>query len=149
MGGLIQPMAYTSIGNIVPGIPYKDAPPAIEWLCRVFGFSKHLVVPDGNGGIAHTQLALVNGMIMLVSYREGGEYDFLVRPSGEVEANSQTAYIVVGEINEHYRRTVAAVAEIVYEIADQDYGGRLYSARNPEGHLWNLSSYDPWAESDV
>ena len=31
------------------------------------------------------------------------------------------------------------------EIADRDYGGHLYSARDAEGHLWNFVSYDPWA----
>ena len=32
---------------------YRDAPAAIDWLCRVFGFERHLVVPDDAGGIAH------------------------------------------------------------------------------------------------
>ncbi len=26
--------------TIVPGLRYRDAPAAIEWLCRVFGFEK-------------------------------------------------------------------------------------------------------------
>ena len=136
-------------GNIIPGMRYKDAPAAIEWLCNAFGFSRHLVVPDEDGGIAHAQLVFGNGMIMLGSYREGGEYDSLVRPPGEAGAITQAAYIVVEEIDEHYRTAVAAGAEIVYEIADQEYGGRLYSARDPEGLLWNFGSYDSWAEYDV
>ena len=39
--------------TIVPGLRYRDAPAAIEWLCRVFGFEKHLVVPSDNDTIAH------------------------------------------------------------------------------------------------
>ena len=140
-------MSTPGKSNVIPGMRYKDAPAAIEWLCRVFGFSRHLVVPDDSGGIAHAQLDLGNGMIMLGSAREGGEYDDLVRLPHEVGANTQAAYIVVAEIDDHYRHTVAAGAEIVYEIADQHYGGRLYSARDPEGHLWNFGSYDPWAET--
>ncbi|MGI9286568.1 MAG: VOC family protein, partial [Pseudomonadales bacterium] len=31
-------------------------------------------------------------------------------------------------------------------VEDQDYGGRLYSCRDPEGYLWNFGSYDPWVE---
>jgi hypothetical protein len=27
---------------------------------------------------------------------------------------------------------------------DEDYGGRVFSCRDPEGHLWNIGSYDPW-----
>ena len=29
---------------------------------------------------------------------------------------------------------------------DADYGGRGYSCLDPEGHLWNFGTYDPWAE---
>ena len=125
---------------------YRDAPAAIEWLCQAFGFSRHLVVPDENGGIAHAQLVLGNGMIMLGSYRDEGEYDQLVRLPEVTGGSTQAAYIVIGEIDDHYQRAVQAGARIVYELAEQDYGGKLYSALDPEGHLWNFGSYDPWAE---
>ena len=47
-------------------------------------------------------------------------------------------------LDAHYARAKAAGAEIVIDIADQDYGGRLYVCRDPEGHVWNFGSYDPW-----
>ena len=133
-------------GSIIPGMRYHDAPAAIDWLCNAFGFSPSLVVPDEDGGIAHAQLTLGRGMIMLGSFREGSEYDNLVSTPRLAGSTTQAAYIVIEEIDEHYRRAVEAGAEIVYEIADQEYGGRLYSARDPEGHLWNFGSYDPWAD---
>ena len=30
--------------NVMPGMRYRDAPAAIDWLCRVLGFSRNLVV---------------------------------------------------------------------------------------------------------
>ena len=51
--------------TIIPAMRYRDAPRAIEWLCQAFGFEKHLVVPDGDGSIAHTQLTYRNGMIVV------------------------------------------------------------------------------------
>jgi uncharacterized glyoxalase superfamily protein PhnB len=33
---------------------------------------------------------------------------------------------------------------IVVDLAEQDYGGKLYACRDPEGQLWNIGSYDPW-----
>ncbi len=44
------------------------------------------------------------------------------------------------------------IPTLKYENADaaieaQPYGGRLYSCRDPEGHLWNFGSYDPWSHS--
>lgn len=139
-------MSQQTRGNIIPGMRYRDAPAAIDWLCRAFGFSRHLVVPDEDGGIAHAQLALGNGMIMLGSYRDEGEYDRLVRLPEDAGGSTQAAYIVIEEIEDHYQRAVEAGARVVYELAEQDYGGKLYSALDPEGHLWNFGSYDPWAE---
>ncbi len=124
---------------------YGDAPVAIEWLCNVFGFRKHLVAPGENGTIAHAQLVLGNGMIMLGS-DSSDEYGKVVSPPGKDGVNTQSCYIFIKEIDAHYAHAVAAGAEIIMEIADQDYGGRLYSAKDPEGHLWNFGSYDPWAE---
>jgi uncharacterized glyoxalase superfamily protein PhnB len=32
-------------------------------------------------------------------------------------------------------------------LKTEDYGGRGYSCRDSEGHLWNFGTYDPWAPS--
>ncbi len=60
---------------VIPTMRYRDAPAAIDWLCRVLGFARHLVVPGEDGTIAHAQLVLGCGMIMLGSVattRTGG-----------------------------------------------------------------------------
>ena len=44
----------------------------------------------------------------------------------------------------HYARAKAAGAEIVLDIKTQDYGGRDYTARDLEGHVWTFGTYDPW-----
>ena len=132
------------MSNIIPGLRYHDAPAAIEWLCSVFGFSENLVVPGENGAIAHAQLVLGSGMIMLGSMPDD-ESDQRVRPPSADGVNTQSAYVVVEEIDAHYQHAKASGAEIVMEIADQEYGGRLYAALDPEGHLWHFGSYNPWA----
>jgi len=130
--------------TIIPALRYRDAAAAIDWLCDAFGFERHLVVPGEEGRIAHAQLTFGNGMIMLGS-GHGGEYDRLIVDPQTAGAVTQAPYIVVAEVDAHYARAKAAGAEIVLDIADQDYGGRLYVCRDPEGHVWNFGSYDPWA----
>jgi len=39
-------------------VGYRDAPAAIDWLGRAFGFGTTMVVPDEDGGIAHSELRL-------------------------------------------------------------------------------------------
>lgn len=138
-------MSNASSGaSIIPALRYEDAPAAIDWLCKAFGFEKQAVYEGENGTIAHAQLTLGNGMIMLGSATET-EYGKLVEAPGKNRAVTQGIYVVVPEVDKHYGRAKAAGAEIVIDIKDEDYGGRDYTARDPEGHVWTFGSYDPWA----
>ena len=136
--------AKNTISTVIPAMRYRDANAAIEWLCKAFGFERHLVVPGENGTVAHAQLTFGNGMIMLGSARED-EFGQRVNPPREIGGiGTQSAYVIVEDADAHYARAKAAGAEIVMEVEDQDYGGRLYSCLDPEGHLWSFGTYDPW-----
>ena len=131
--------------SAIPSLRYKDAHAAIEWLCEAFGFEKHLVVPAEDGGVGHAQLVWGETMVMLSSTRDD-EFGALLASAQDAGGSTQSTYFVVDAIDAHYQQAVAAGAEIVMEIRDEDYGGRVYSARDPEGNLWNFGSYDPWAD---
>ncbi|MFT5173677.1 MAG: putative glyoxalase superfamily protein PhnB [Gammaproteobacteria bacterium] len=129
--------------TIIPTMKYEDAPSAIDWLCKAFGFAPHLVVPGPEHSIAHAQLTLNGGMIMLGSVRDTA-FDALYKtPKSVGGVTTQSAYIVVLDVDSHFDRAKKAGAEIVAPPTDQAHGGRLYSCRDPEGHLWNFGSYDP------
>jgi len=135
--------------NVIPGMRYADAPAAIDWLCRAFGFEKHLVVPgDEEGVIAHAQLRYGNGMIMLGSAgKHGGSFDeFMTMPRDIGGRETQSAYVIVEDPDVHHERAIAAGAEIVMPLEDKDYGGRGYSCRDLEGHIWRFGDYDPFAD---
>ena len=131
-------------GNIIPGMRYKDAFAAIDWLCEVLGFERRLVVPDGEGGVAHAELTLGNGMIMLGS-DQGNADDYVTAPTPDGRL-TQNAYIVISDIEAAYERAKDAGAKIVSELEEQHYGGSLFSVRDLEGQLWHLGSYNPWAD---
>lgn len=129
---------------IVPTMRYRDAAAAIDWLCRAFGFERHLVVPGEDGAIGHAELTFGNAMIMLGSARDDELGRSMVPPPAD-GPTTQGAYIVVEDPDAHYARATAEGAEIVLDIVDHDYGGRGYSCRDPQGQLWHFGSYDPWA----
>lgn len=130
--------------TVIPCLRYDNASEMIDWLCEAFGFKRHLVVEDGEGGIAHAQLTLGAGMIMLGSAREDAFGKLQPTPEN-LGGTSQSPYVVVANADTVYERAKAAGAEIVYDIRYEEYGGRGFSCRDPEGHLWNVGSYDPWA----
>ena len=125
--------------NIFPALKYKDAPAAMKWLGKAFGFRTHFSVPGEKGGIAHAELQLGSGMIMLGSMRK--------RDPKNPWATEPGLYVHVENIDAHYARSRKAGAEIVRELADTEYGSREYSVRDPEGHLWSFGTYLPGAEA--
>jgi uncharacterized glyoxalase superfamily protein PhnB len=130
--------------TIIPTLRYENAAAAIDWLCRAFGFERHLVVPGDDGTITHAQLVLGDGMIMVGSARDD-EFGRLQRTPRQVGGvGTQSPYIIVADVDAHHARAVAAGAEVTMPPRDEDYGGRFYSCRDPEGHLWNFGTYDPW-----
>lgn len=136
--------------RIIPCLRYRDAPAAIEWLCGVFGFEKHVVYPNPDGTIAHAQLRHGKGMIMLGSV-EGkvSEFSKQIKQPDEIGGfETQSPYVVVEDIDALYEKVKHAGAKIVMEIRDQEYGSRDFSCRDLEGHLWNFGTYDPWAEAE-
>ena len=60
---------------------------------------------------------------------------------------TQSVYVIVDDADAHCVRAKAAGAEIIKDVEDQDYGGRLYSCRDREGHLWSFGTYDPWPKA--
>ncbi len=133
--------------TVIPTLRYRDAAGAIDWLCKAFGFEPHLVVPGEGESIAHAQLVRGNGMIMLGSAGDD-EFGRLQRPLERPDAPvSQSPYVIVADVDAHHATAVAAGAQVVMAPKDEDYGGRGYSCRDPEGNLWNFGSYNPWEEA--
>ncbi|MBX3698892.1 MAG: glyoxalase [Dokdonella sp.] len=136
-----------TVCTIIPALRYRDAPAAIEWLCKAFGFEKHGVYADDAGGIAHAQLTFGNGMIMLSTANDNEWGRRMAQPDQIDGRETQCPCVIVSDPDAHYAMTLAAGATIIDELKDNDYGGRGYSCRDPEGHMWWFGSYDPWKEA--
>jgi len=63
-----------------------------------------------------------------------------------VIAAQRETYVIVPDADAHYAQAKGAGATIVLDIVDASYGGRGYSCRDLEGHLWSFGTYNPWAE---
>jgi uncharacterized glyoxalase superfamily protein PhnB len=127
--------------SIIPALQYKDAKAAIEFLCKAFGFEKKAVYED-NGLVAHAELTFGNGMVMLGSVKDTEYSKLLVRPN-DAGGVTMSTYVIVDDADAHCARATAAGAQIVRKPVTQDYGGRDYTCKDPEGHVWTFGTYDP------
>jgi uncharacterized glyoxalase superfamily protein PhnB len=134
-----------TIAAVVPCLRYRDARAAIAWLCEVFGFERRLVVDGEDGTVVHAELSFGNGMIMLGSVRPDSGYGALLAQPDEIGGRqTQTIYLTVNDADAVHERALRAGAQIVIALVDADYGGRGFTCRDLEGHVWSIGTYDPW-----
>jgi uncharacterized glyoxalase superfamily protein PhnB len=126
---------------------YDEASKAIDWLCKAFGFEVALRVEGPDGKIAHSQLTLGEGLIMVSDL--GKNSGRAARPGDLLRASprelggkvTQSIMAYVDDVDAHCARARAAGATIAVEPATTDYGpeywaDRGYEAVDPEGHRW-------------
>lgn len=122
--------------RIFPMLAYQDAPAAIDFLCRAFGFRERWRMDGADGTVGHAEVELDGQVVMLASvWRDGG----LATPNELGAAHCQLR-CVVDDVDGHWRRARDAGAVVIGEPADQDYGERVYRAVDPEGHRWIFAS---------
>lgn len=132
-------MSYRSPSDIYPSLSYDDAPAAIEWLCRAFGFTRRFVVAGEAGKVMHSELSLGTGVIMIGSAKpEEGR-----KSPRSLGAVSQAISVYVGDPDAHCEKALAAGARLVRPLRTEDYGARGYMALDPEDHVWYFGNYRP------
>ncbi len=125
----------TAAPTLYPLMRFSDAPAAIDFLERAFGFLRHEVIANPDGTIAHAELALGPSILMLGSDRDD--------PRLGRRAGQGWIYVAVADADEHCQTARRAGAEIITEPFDTDYGSRDYTAIDLEGNQWHFGTYRP------
>ncbi|MFP5392113.1 MAG: VOC family protein [Gammaproteobacteria bacterium] len=131
--------------TVIPCLRYRDAHAAIAWLDKAFGFTPLLVVPGPENTVVHAELSNGNGIIMLGSAsRTDNAYGQLMKLPGEIGGfQTQTIYLIVPDADVVYRAAVDGGAAIVIDLKDEEHGGRGFTCRDLEGHVWSIGTYAP------
>ena len=62
-------------------------------------------------------------------------------PFGQRAPGNDSVYVVCDDPDGLFDRAVAAGAEVVRGLRDEDYGSRGFTVRDPEGNLWSFGTY--------
>ena len=110
---------------------YEDVAGALKFLSQAFGFRKHGIPMKGpDGKLNHAAMKLGDDFIMM-GY-PGPKYK---NPKRLGQA-TQSLYVNVEDVDQHFQRARKAGATILEEPQDTFYGDRRYGAADPEGHHW-------------
>lgn len=116
-------------------ISYRDPEAALKFLEAAFGFQPEMIIRGPDGALAHSEMRLGDGIIMV-----GSEWDENHKSPASLGAkNTQSVHVhIASDIDGHCDRARQAGAVIEQEPTDQFYGDRTYRARDPEGHIWTF-----------
>jgi uncharacterized glyoxalase superfamily protein PhnB len=116
--------------RITPYLLYRDVGSALTFLTKAFGFKKLESMKGDDGVIQHGAMQFGDAMVMM-GY-PGKKYKN-PKKLGHV---TQSLYVMVDDVDTHYKKAKRAGAKILEKPSDMFYGHRRYGARDPEGHEW-------------
>ena len=129
--------------RIVPFLGYEDAPGAIEWLERAFGFTEDRDARyEEEGTITHAEPEVEGARVYLSTPRDYAsprrlrETSDLARRAYDNPWVIDGHFVEVDDVEAHHARAAAAGATILREPEDPGIGYRIYTAEDPEGHRW-------------
>jgi uncharacterized glyoxalase superfamily protein PhnB len=128
----------TNHPGVWPILSYRDARAAIAFLTDAFGFEERAAYARENDPsiIEHAEMRWpLGGGIMFGTAGKDGT------PFGQRALGNDSVYVVCDEPDTLFGRAVAAGAEVVRGLTDEDYGSRGFTVRDPEGNLWSFGTY--------
>jgi PhnB protein len=121
----------------VPYLCVKDAARALEFYEKAFGATEVMRIQQPDGRIGHAELRIGDAAIMIAD--EFPEMDF--RSPGTLGGSPVTILVYVEDVDAVVRQAEAAGATVTRPVADQFYGDRNGSLRDPFGHCWSLATH--------
>ncbi len=122
---------------VTPYLSVSNAGEMIEFYKKVFGAVETFRLKQPDGRIGHAELRVSGGAIMLAD--EFPEMNFLSPKSLGGKRSPVSIHLYVDNVDDVYKRALAAGATSLREPEDQFYGERNAQVRDPSGHCWDIS----------
>ena len=120
---------------------YRDAPAALRWLERAFGFETTLEFADERGGIMHSELRREGVGIMVFS--DDGGYERPALKGETVGHGTNVSLDADAKVDAVYATAVEAGATVVWEPGATEWGSYRCRVLDLEGYEWTFGTLRP------
>ncbi len=134
-------MATTTLPTLHAYFGYRDAPAALDWLGRAFGFETTMRFGDDAGGIQHAELRLGDAAVFVFTDGERGEA--LPRRGETVGFGTYVWLADEAAVEAVHRRAVEAGAVDVLAPGATPWGNFRCRVADPEGYEWTFGTHRP------
>jgi len=121
--------------SVTPYLVVKGASQAIDFYRKAFGAQELLRLPLPDGKVAHAEVKIGDSPVMLAD--ESEEY----RGPQPGTGAPVSLMVYVTDVDRVFAQAIAAGATELRPVADQFYGDRLGTLRDPFGHVWSLATH--------
>lgn len=129
--------AQMGVDRVSPYLTCAGAADAIEFYKRAFGAEEMVRMPGPDGKIMHACLR-INGSTVMLSDEFA---DFGMTAPTTLGGSPVTIHLMVPDVDAAFARAVEAGATVTMEVADQFWGDRYGSIRDPFGHSWSIATH--------
>ena len=123
--------------TLTPYMTVRNARAAIDFYRQAFGAEKVLQLDMADGSVAHAEIRIGDSVVMLSEESEAWG------TKGPLTLGGSPMFLMayVADVDAAFRRALAAGATEVRPVADQFYGDRSGTLKDPFGHQWTLSTH--------
>ncbi len=123
--------------SVTPYLIIKGATRAIEFYKQVFGATELMRFPGPGGTIGHAEIKIGDSPIMLADEHPQMGY----RSPESLGGTPVSIMLYVEDVDRVVERAVKAGARLERDVADQFYGDRNGTIKDPFGHVWTVSTH--------
>jgi len=123
--------------TVTPYLTIDDAARAIDYYKKAFGASERMRMETPDGKIGHAEIEIGDSLVMISDPAP----ESTIRPPSELGGTSAGIFLYVEDVDKVVKRAVDAGATVTMEVADQFWGERFGSIRDPFGHEWSVATH--------
>jgi len=128
--------ASASSSKATPYICVKGGAAAIDFYKKAFGAVENMRITSPDGSLGHADIRVEGAEIMLSDeWPDGGVFSPQTLGGSPV-----TIHLYVRDVDAFAKRALAAGATEERAVADQPYGDRSGTLRDPFGHRWMVAT---------
>jgi PhnB protein len=123
--------------SATPYLAVDDAAQAIEYYEKAFGAKERVRMEAPDGKIGHAELEIGDSLVMLSdSFPQS-----TTKSPKELGGTSASVFMYVEDVDAVVKQAENAGATITMEVADQFWGDRFGSVKDPFGHSWSIATH--------
>ena len=123
--------------SVTPYLAVDDANAAIEYYKKAFGAKERLRMDAPDGSVGHAELEIGDSLVMLSDPTP----EATTRPPSEVGGTTAGIFLYVPDVDAVVKKAVDGGATVTMEVADQFWGDRFGSIKDPFGHIWSIATH--------